>query len=156
MSDHRTDQPDRDGGRDRSDRFPRRDEHGRVVGLADLLALTAAALLTGFVVLVLLDGAGSLVGWGEFGQASGWLALILPAWLFIIEELRAWREVPGRHVVVVSGALVAMLLGLLVAGVTPGPPLVSSGVGAAAAAIGYALYWYHGIRWLAGRGVNER
>jgi hypothetical protein len=142
---------DRTDPSERSDRFPRRDGGGRVVGLADLLALTVAGLLTGFAVLVVLDGAGSLVGWGRFGQASGWLALILPAWLFIIEELRAWREVRARHLVVVSGALVAMLLGLLVAGATPGPPLVSSGAGAAAAAVGYAVYWFHGIRWLARR-----
>lgn len=134
---------------DRSDRFPRRDTHGRVVGLPDLLALTVAGLVTGFAVLVLLDGAGSLVGWGEFGQASGWLALILPAWLFLIEELKAWRPVRARHLVVVSGALVAMLLGLVVAGVTPGPPLVSSGVGASVAALAYAVYWFHGIRLLA-------
>lgn len=136
---------------ERSDRFPRRDSTGRVTGVADLLALTVAGLLTGFAVLVVLDGGGALVGWGRFGSASGWLALILPVWLFLIEELRAWRAVRGRHVVVVSGALVAMLLGLMVAGVTPGPPLVSSGVGATVAAIAYALYWYHGIRWLARR-----
>jgi hypothetical protein len=136
---------------ERRDTFPRRDEDGRVVGLADLLALTAAALVTGFVVLLLLDVAGSLVGWGEFGEASGWLALILPAWLFLIEELRAWRPVRARHVVVVSGALLAIAVGLLVAGVTPGPPLMSSGVGAATAAVAYAVYWYYGIRWLARR-----
>lgn len=136
---------------ERRDTFPRRDGDGRVVGLVDLLALTVAALLTGFAVLLLLDAAGSLVGWGEFGQASGWLALILPTWLFLIEELRAWRAVRARHLVVVSGALLAMALGLLTAGVTPGPPLASSGVGAAVAAVVYAVYWYHGIRWLARR-----
>jgi hypothetical protein len=136
---------------ERRDTFPRRDEAGRVVGVVDLLALTVAGLVTGFVVLLILDGAGGLVGWGEFGQASGWLALILPTWLFLIEELRAWREVRARHVVVISGALVAMALGLLIAGVTPGPPLVSSGVGAVVAAIAYAVYWFHGIRWLARR-----
>lgn len=127
-----------------------------MVGLAGLLALTLAALITGFAVLVVLDLAGSLVGWGEFGQASGWLALILPTWLFLIEELRAWRAVRARHVVVVSGALVGMALGLLLAGITPGPPLVSSGVGAAAAALAYAVYWYHGIRWLARREGSVR
>lgn len=136
---------------ERRDTFPRRDEDGRVVGLADLLALTAAAYVTGFAVLLVLDLAGGLVGWGEFGEASGWLALILPAWLFLIEELRAWRAVPARHVVVVSGALLGIALGLLAAGVTPGPPLVSSGVGAAVAALVYAVYWYYGIRWLARR-----
>lgn len=136
---------------DRTEHFPRRDGAGRVVGLADLLALTTAALLICFAVLVVVDGSGALIGWGRFGSASGWLALILPAWLFLIEELRAWRAVRGRHVVVVSGALAAMALGLLVTGVTPGPPLVSSGVGAAVAALAYAVYWFHGIRWLARR-----
>jgi hypothetical protein len=134
-----------------TDRFPRRDEHGRAVGLADLLALTVAGLVTCFLVLVVLDGAGALIGWGEFGHASGWLALILPTWLFLIEELRAWRAVPGRLLVVISGGLVAIALGLLVAGITPGPPLVSSGAGAVVAALAYAVYWYHGIRWLARR-----
>jgi hypothetical protein len=135
----------------KSSSFPRRDEHGRVVGLVDLLALTLAGLVTGFVVLLVIDGTGALVGWGEFGHASGWLLLILPAWLFIIEELRAWRGIRGRLVVAVSGGLVGMALGLLVAGVTPGPPLVSSGVGAVVAALAYAMYWFHGIRWLARR-----
>jgi hypothetical protein len=130
------------------DRFPRRDADGRVVGLPDLLALAVAGLLTGAVVLVVVDGAGALVGWGEFGQASGWLALILPAWLFIIEELRAWRGVPGRLALAGSGGLLAVALGLLAAGVTPGPPLVSSGAGAAVATVVYAVYWYQGIRWL--------
>jgi hypothetical protein len=138
----------------KSSSFPRRDEHGRVVGLADLLALTLASLVTGLVVLLIIEGAGALVGWGEFGQASGWLALILPAWLFIIEELRAWRAIGGaRLVVAVSGGLLGIALGLLVAGVVPGPPLVSSGVGAVVAALAYAVYWFHGIRWLASRQV---
>jgi hypothetical protein len=136
---------------DRSDRFPRRDDDGRVVGLADLLALTAAGLITCFVVVFLVDVTGSAVGWGEFGQASGWLVLILPAWLFIIEELRAWQAVRARLMVVISGGLVAMAVGLLIAGVAPGPPLISSGVGAAAAAFAYAVYWFYGIRWLARR-----
>lgn len=136
---------------ERSDRFPRRDDTGRVVGILDLLALTAAGLITCFLVVVLVDGSGALLGWGTFGHASGWLALILPAWLFIIEELRAWREVRARLAVVASGALVAVALGLLVAGATPGPPLISSGVGAAAAALAYAVYWFYGIRWLARR-----
>lgn len=135
----------------KSPSFPRRDAHGRVAGLVDLLALTAAGLVTGFVVLLVIDGAGALVGWGEFGQASGWLLLILPAWLFIIEELRAWREIRGKLVVAVSGGLLGIALGLLVAGVVPGPPLVSSGVGAVIAALAYAVYWFHGIRWLATR-----
>lgn len=57
------------------DRFPRRDDDGRVVGLADLLVLTAAGLALCFVVLIAIDASGAAVGWGRFGDATGWLAL---------------------------------------------------------------------------------
>jgi hypothetical protein len=138
------------------DRFPRRDEAGRVVGLADLVALTLAAWLTCVAVLIMIDGVSALLGWGSFGGSSGWLALILPAWLFILEELRAWRGVHGRLPLAISGGLAGLALGLgaasLVAGLAAGlPPLVSGGAGAAVAALAYALYWFHGIRWLARR-----
>ena len=123
-----------------------------MVGLADLLVLTAAALLTTAVVLLLVDAVGVLLGWGEPGGSSGWLMLILPAWLFILEELRAWRGVPGRMVVAVSGGLVALALGLAAAGLAASaPPLVSGGAGAVVTSVVYALYWFHGIRWLARR-----
>ncbi|HEY8451305.1 MAG: hypothetical protein FWJ70_11145 [Micromonosporaceae bacterium] len=134
------------------DEFPRRDEHGRVAGLADLLALTAAALVTSAGVLVLVDAVTALLGWGRFGDSTGWLALILPAWLFIVEELRAWRPVRGRLAVALSGGLVALALGVGTAALVAGaPPLVSGGVGAAVAAAAYAVYWFHGVRWLARR-----
>lgn len=131
--------------------FPRRDEDGRVVGLLDLLALTVAGLLTAGAVLVLFDASGSVLGWGTFGQASGWLVLVLPAWLFLIEELRAWRGVSGRLPAAAAGGLVAVALGLLAAGVVPGPPLVTGAAGATVAALGYAVWWFHSIRWLARR-----
>lgn len=133
------------------DSFPRRDRDGRVTGLPDLLALTAAGLLTGAAILLVLDGTGAALGWGTFGQASGWLVLVLPAWLFLIEELRAWRGVTGRIPAAVAGGLLALAVGLLVAGFVPGPPLVSSGVGAVVAATVYAVWWFHSIRWLARR-----
>jgi hypothetical protein len=138
---------------DRStERFPRRDEHGRTAGIADLLALTIAALLTTGAVLVVIDGVSALLGWGSFGGSSGWLALVLPAWLFILEEFRAWRGVHGRFVVAISGGLVALALGLGAANLAADlPPLLSGGAGAAVASVAYALYWFHGIRWLARR-----
>lgn len=146
--DAKTNAPGASGGR-----FPRRDEHGRAAGLADLLLLTAAALVTTAAVVLAIDGVSTLLGWGEFGSSSGWLALVLPAWLFILEEFRAWRGVPGRFAVAISGALVALALGLGAAGLAGAlPPLVSGGVGAAAASLAYALYWFYGIRWLARRG----
>lgn len=135
----------------RSDRFPRRDDDGRVVGLPDLLALTVAGLLTGLAVLLLLDGTGAALGWGSFGEISGWLVLILPAWLFLIEELRAWQGVTGRIGAALVGGLVGLALGLLAAGLMAGPPLVTGGVGGAVAALGYAVWWYFCIRWLARR-----
>lgn len=131
--------------------FPRRDEHGRVVGFADLLGLTLAWLVLGAVLLVAVDASGAALGWGTFGDASGWLVLVLPAWLFIIEELKAWRGVSGRLPAAVAGGLLAMGIGLLVAGQVPGPPLVSGGTGAAVAAVAYAVWWFHCIRWLARR-----
>lgn len=131
--------------------FPRRDQDGRVAGLVDLLALTVAGLLTTATVLVLLDASGAALGWGTFGEISGWLVLILPAWLFLIEEMRAWRGVSGRLPAAAAGGLVALALGLLVASVVPGPPLVTGGAGGAVAALAYAVWWFHSIRWLARR-----
>lgn len=137
---------------DRRDHFPRRDAEGRVVGLTDLLALTLAALLTTAAALLVVDGVSVLFGWSRFGSSNGWFVLILPAWLFLIEELRAWRGVPGRLVVAVSGGLVAMALGLAAASVVADlPPILSGGAGAAVAAVTYAAYWFHSIRWLARR-----
>lgn len=134
------------------DRFPRRDEHGRVSGLVDLLALTLAALVTTAAVLLVIDLVSVLFGWSKFGSSNGWFLLILPVWLFILEELRAWRGVTGRLVVAVSGALVALALGLLAANQAASlPPLLSGGVGAVVTSLAYAVYWFHGIRWLGRR-----
>jgi hypothetical protein len=137
---------------DVQERFPRRDENGRAVGLADLLALTLGYLVLTAVVLLAIDGISALFGWGSLGSSSGWFTLILPAWLFILEEFRAWRPVHGRLALALSGAVVAVGLGLAGASLAADlPPLLSGGAGAAVASVAYALYWYHGVRWLARR-----
>ncbi len=137
---------------DVSDRFPRRDDDGRVVGLPDLLALALGYLLLTGLVLVVIDGVSAFFGWGELGSSNGWFTLILPAWLFILEEFRAWRPVHGRLALALSGGLVAVGLGLGAAGLAADlPPLLSGGVGAAVASVAYALYWFHGVRWMARR-----
>lgn len=129
-----------------------RDQHGRVSSLGALLGFTLAGLVTGLVAIAAIDAVTTLVGRGEFGHANGWLAVILPVWLFILEELRAWRGVTGRLVLAGSGLLVGLALGLLAANaVAAMPPLGSGAVGAAVASFAYAVYWYHGIRWLARR-----
>jgi hypothetical protein len=134
--------------------FPRRDADGRVVRLAELLAWVAAGLVLGFVVLLLIDGLSSLLGLGRFGELSGWLAGILPVWLFT-EEFRAWRGVPGRIGMTLVSGLLAGVLGFSVAVVSAHtlPPLGSGAVGAAVSAFLYGVLWYVGIRWMADRGV---
>jgi hypothetical protein len=134
--------------------FPHRDGDGRVVRLAELLAWVAAGLVLGVVVLLFIDGVSSLLGFGRFGQLSGWLAGILPVWLFT-EEFRAWRGIPARAGLAIVSGLLAGVLGIAVAATIGGvlPPLGSGAVGAAISAFLYGVLWYVGIRWLADRGV---
>lgn len=138
---------------ERSERapFPRRDDNGRIMVLADLLGVALAGVVVGVLALLLFDGVFALLGLGDFGRANGWLAVILPAWVFV-EEFRAWNFGPAR----VAGALVAagvgIAAGLLAAGLAAEtPPLVSGGLGATVFAVAYALVWFVGVRWLAGR-----
>ena len=134
--------------------FPRRDADGRVVRLVELLASVAAGLVLGLLALLLIDGLSSLLGLGRFGQLSGWLAGILPVWLFT-EEFRAWRGIPARAGLAIVSGLLAGVLGIAVAATIGGvlPPLGSGAVGAAISAFLYGVLWYVGIRWLADRGV---
>ncbi|NJC68698.1 hypothetical protein HC031_03000 [Planosporangium thailandense] len=134
--------------------FPRRDSDGRVIRLTELLAWVAVGLLIGFVVLLLIDGLSSLLRLGRFGQLSGWLAGILPVWLFV-EEFRAWHSVAGRVGAALVSGVLAVVLGFAAAlAVSIAlPPLGSGAIGAAISAFLYGALWYTGIRWLADRGV---
>lgn len=151
----------------KSESFPRRDAEGRIVALGDLLGTTLAGVVIGVLALVVFDFAFAMIGLGEFGRANGWLAVILPAWLFV-EEFRAWGgrfEPPGkasragpsvgfptRILVALLAAAVAVALGLLAAGLAAAlPPLADGAIAAAAFALSYALIWFSGIRWLAHR-----
>jgi hypothetical protein len=134
--------------------FPRRDENGRVVRLTELLASVVAGTVLGIVVLVVIDGLTAVLGFGRFGQLSGWLAGILPVWLFV-EEYRAWKAVPTRIVLAIVSVVFAGAIALAVAGAVTAvlPPLGSGAAGAAAGALLYGVLWYVGIRYLAERGV---
>jgi hypothetical protein len=134
--------------------FPRRDASGRVVRLAELLAWVAAGFVLGLLALIVIDGLFSLLGLGRFGQLSGWLAGVLPVWLFA-EEFRAWRGVPARAGMALVSGLLAGTLGFAAAAVTPLPPLGSGAIGAAISAFLYGVLWYVGIRWIADRGVSR-
>lgn len=130
---------------------PRRDGRGRNSTLPDLLGRTLAGLTVGILALVLLDWAFELVGLGDFGRANGWLALILPAWLFV-EEFRASAPGHARVLAALVSAALALALGLLAAGLASDlPPLASGAIAATVTAMSYAVVWFYGVRWLENR-----
>jgi hypothetical protein len=132
-------------------RFPRRDADGRIVNLADLLGVTLAGLVVGVLALILFDLALALIGARQFGRANGWLAVILPVWLFV-EEFRAWPSGPARIVAAFVATAVGVTAGLLAAGLARAvPPLWSGAFAAAVFALVYAVIWMFGVRWLARR-----
>lgn len=134
-----------------SDRYPRRDAEGRIVALPDLLGITLAGLVIGVLALVVFDWAATLVGVGTFGRANGWLAVILPVWLFV-EEFRAWAPGPARVAAAVVATAIGVSLGLLAAGSVAGlPSLWTGALAAAVCTLSYAMIWYFGVRWVGRR-----
>jgi hypothetical protein len=136
----------------KSDRRPRRDADGRLASVGDLLGVAFAGLVSGIVLLLAFEGLMSLVGLSKFGDSSGWLALILPVWLFV-EEFRSARYGAYRVVVAVLGAGLGVAVGMTLAGFASAtfPALVSGAVGAAGFTIVYSLIWFSGLRWLSRR-----
>ncbi|MEU5903847.1 hypothetical protein [Micromonospora sp. NPDC047527] len=131
--------------------FPRRDDQGRVRTLADLLGVCLAGLIIGVLALVLFELAFAMFGAGDFGHTNGWLAVILPAWLFW-DDFRAWEFGAARVVAALVAAAVGVVSGLLIAGLASGlPPLLSGALAAAAFTVAYAVVWFPGVRWLARR-----
>jgi hypothetical protein len=134
-----------------SDGLPRRDAGGRVVALPDLLGITLAGLVIGVLMLVVFDWAAALVGLGAFGRTNGWLAVILPVWLFV-EEFRAWGPGPARVVAALVAAAVGIVVGLLAAGAAAGlAPIWTGAIAAAVFALSYAMIWFFGVRWVGRR-----
>ncbi|MCX5068679.1 hypothetical protein OOJ91_22830 [Micromonospora lupini] len=131
--------------------FPRRDAEGRVRTLGDLLGVCLAGLVIGVLALVLFEWAFASFGAGDFGHTNGWLAVILPAWLFW-DDFRAWDFGAARVAAALAAVAVAVLVGLLVAGLAAGfAPLLSGALGAVAFTVAYAVVWFPGVRWLARR-----
>jgi hypothetical protein len=127
---------------------PRRDEDGRVVSLPELLAAATGFTVVNAIGLVLIDGLLALLGLGTFGRSSGWLVLILPAFLYF-DDFRAWKAVRLRWLAAPVAALVGLALGLLAAGLLRGQaPLLSGAVAALVAALAYAPVWWGGVRFL--------
>ena len=133
-------------------RRPRRDADGRLATFGDLAGVALAGLACGVVVLLVFEGVMSLVQLSEFGDASGWIALILPVWLFT-EEFRAAGYGAYRIVVAALGAGFGVAAGMTLAGPAAGtfPPLISGAVGALALTVVYCAVWFYGLRWLSHR-----
>jgi hypothetical protein len=131
--------------------FPRRDAEGRIVTLGDLLGVSLAGLVIGVLALVLFDWAFASVGAGDFGRTNGWLAVILPVWLFW-DDFRAWEFGAARVLAALGAVVIAVVGGLLAAGLTAGlPPLVTGASAAAVFTLLYAVIWFYGVRWLVRR-----
>lgn len=133
------------------DGYPRRDAEGRVVALGDLVGVSLAGVVVGVLALTLFDWTFDLLGFGDFGGANGWLAVILPVWLFV-EDFRAWGFGAARVVAAVAATGMAVTSGLLTAGLVDDlPSLVSGALAAVVFTIDYAVVWFLGVRWLARR-----
>ena len=135
-----------------SERRPRRDPNGRLATFGDLVGTCLAGLVTGIVLVLILEAVLSVTRVSHFGDTSGWLAVILPVWLFT-EEFRAAKFGAYRVVVGVLAAGFAVAAGLSLAGLAAldFPRLVSGFVGAAGFAVVYCLVWFYGLRWLSHR-----
>jgi hypothetical protein len=135
-----------------SERRPRRDPNGRLATFGDLVGTCLAGLVTGIVLVLVLEAILSVTRVSRFGATSGWLAVILPVWLFT-EEFRAEKFGAPRVVVAVLSAGFAVATGLSVAGRAAAdfPRLVSGFAGAAVFALVYCVVWFYGLRWLSHR-----
>lgn len=136
----------------KSERRPRRDADGRLSTVGDLLGVAFAGLVTGIVVLLIFEGIMALAQAFDFGSSSGWLALILPVWLFT-EEFRAAGYGAYRIVVAALAAGFGVAVGMTLAGLAAAtfPPLVSGAAGALGLTVVYCLVWFYGLRWLSHR-----
>ncbi|MFB9234987.1 hypothetical protein ACFFWC_05470 [Plantactinospora siamensis] len=131
--------------------FPERDGEGRITRLSHLLGVGLAGVVIGVLALVVFDWGFATVGAGRFGHANGWLAVILPAWLFL-DDFRAWARGVARAVAAVLALAVAIVGGLLAAGATGALPALWSGaVAAVVFTVVYAVIWFVGVRWLSRR-----
>jgi len=136
----------------KSERRPRRDANGRLATIGDLVGTCLAGLVTGIVLVLILEAVLSVTRISHFGATSGWLAVILPVWLFT-EEFRAEKFGAPRVVVAVLAAGFAVATGVSVAGLAAAdfPRLVSGFAGAAVFAVVYCVVWFYGLRWLSHR-----
>jgi len=120
-------------------------EAKRLTRLTDLIGQCLAGLVISLAGILVIDGLYALLGFGEFGKISGWLALVFPILIFV-QQFSAARGERGRVPVAIVGVLVAAGLGLSAAGIFSGlPPIGSGAIGALVATLTYATVWHAGL-----------
>ena len=153
MADKSTPGGDRSASGDPSPpaRFPQRDDNGRIALLTELLAYTLGATALGVAMLAAIDGVFALLGFGSFGQISGWISGLLAVFIFV-DDFRAWRENPMRWAIAAVGAVLGVVVGLGVVSQLP-PfwlPLFNGSIAVAAGAMLYSVLWFIGVRLVGG------
>ena len=120
-------------------------EAKRLTRLTDLIGQCLAGLLISFAGILIIDGLYALLGFGEFGEISGWLAMVFPILIFV-QQFSAAKGERGRVPVALIAVVVAAGLGLSAAGLSRGlPPIASGAIGALVATLAYAAVWHVGL-----------
>lgn len=120
-------------------------EAKRLTRLTDLIGQCLAGLVISLAGILVIDGGYALLGLGDFGSISGWLAMIFPILIFV-QQFSAARGEHGRMPAAIVGVLVAAGLGLSAAGFAGGLPAIASGaIGALVATLAYAAVWHVGL-----------
>lgn len=117
----------------------------RLNRLTDLLGQSLAGLVISVAGVLVIDGLAALLGFGEFGEISGWLALVFPVLIFV-QQFSAAKGEPGRIPVTIVAALAALAVGLGAAGTFAHlPPIGSGAIGALVATLVYVTVWHLGL-----------
>ncbi|HIW64318.1 MAG TPA: hypothetical protein H9881_17840 [Candidatus Stackebrandtia excrementipullorum] len=128
-------------------KFPRRDGSGRIVSLVEMLLFVFLLLAVGIVMLSAIDALFWLLGFGEFGQISGWISALLAMFVFL-DDFRAWIDYRIRWVVGGGALLLSAVGGLGIGGLMPEfwAPLFHGAIGAAVFVLMYTVLWFVGMR----------
>ncbi len=117
----------------------------RLNRLTDLLAQALAGFFLSVAGMLIIDGLFALLGLGQFGKLSGWLALIFP-FLIFMGQFTVSKGERGRGLVAAAGAFFGIGLGSIAASSFDRlPPIGAGAVGALVATLVYAAIWHIGL-----------
>jgi hypothetical protein len=128
-------------------KFPHRDADGRIMLLTEFLAYTLMVIAVGVLMLAAIDALFMVLGFGTFGQISGWISGILAVFVFV-DDFRAYKDRPSRWLVAIGALLLAGFAALGILSRLPEfwLPLFNGALSVTVAAMLYAVLWFTGIR----------